>query len=209
MGEAHEVGTYTSLGRLAGDMGTEMNNDGEIQNQVERAEEFASLLSKHARHIYSYIVTLVPRGRDANSIFRNTVSIMWQNFEEFGPDTNFRAWAFQIAYYRTMAFLARQKRQNRATVSVGSLGNECLQVLSDEIIAQQNSLEIQHEVLAECMRDLSEEDRMLLKRCYTPHVTVQQVAEELGWSTEAAYKALRRLHQRLFDRMETRLRKRE
>jgi RNA polymerase sigma-70 factor, ECF subfamily len=184
-----------------------MNNkdDAPSLGRAERAEEFALLLGRHARQIYAYITTLVPHWADAEDIFQETISIIWQKFGEFAPGSNFRAWSYQVAYYRVMAFREQQKQQKKNMVSVGMFSEEFSRLVTQETLAQQNLLEDQHQALADCVKELPEEDRELIERCYTPRTTIKQVAQEMGRSPEATYKTLKRIHQQLFDCVESHL----
>jgi RNA polymerase sigma-70 factor, ECF subfamily len=181
-----------------------MDNTDELPSlgRLERAEEFALLLGRHARQIYAYITTLVPHWADAEDIFQDTIAIIWQKFDEFTRGTNFRAWAYQVAYYRVMAFREQQKQHKKNLVSVGLFSEEFSRLVTQETLAQQDLLDDQHEALADCMKKLPEADRKLIERCYTPRTTIKQAAQDMGRTPEATYKTLKRIHQQLFDCVE-------
>lgn len=62
-------------------------------SRAERADEFARLFGRHARQIYSYILTLIPHWVDAEDVFQETSTIIWEKFDQYKSGTNFRAWA--------------------------------------------------------------------------------------------------------------------
>lgn len=168
-------------------------------DRAARADEFALLFGRHARQIYAHILTLVPHWADAEDVFQETSSILWQKFDEFTPGTNFRAWACQVAYYRVIWFRERQKK-----LAV-PFGEEFFQLVTAETLAEEGVLEDRHLALAGCMKRLIERDRELVERAYAPGATIKEVAIELGRSPDAAYKALKRIHRELFDCVEASL----
>lgn len=169
-------------------------------DRTEQANEFASLLARHARQIYSYILTLTPQCADAEDIFQETSTIIWQKFDEFTPGTNFLAWACQIGYYRAIWFQQRQKKL--AT----PFGKQFFELVAAETLSQQDILEDRHLALAECVKRLVERDRELVERAYAVGTTIKEVAVQLGRSPDAAYKALKRIHRELFECIEASMR---
>lgn len=166
-------------------------------DRAERADEFARLFGRHARQIYSYILTLIPHWADAEDVFQETSTIIWEKFEQYEPGTNFRAWACQVAYYRALWFRQRQKK-----VAV-PFGEEFFRLVAAEMVSQGGLLEDRHAALADCTERLPERDRVLVDRCYAPGMTIKQAALDLGRSPETTYKALKRIHRELFDCVET------
>jgi RNA polymerase sigma-70 factor, ECF subfamily len=171
-------------------------DDAKNLDRAERADEFAALFGRHARRIYGYILTLTPHCADAEDLFQETSSILWQKFDEFTPGTNFLAWACQIAYYRVIWFRQRQKKL--AT----PFGSQFFELVAAETLAQQDVLEQRHRALADCMKLLIARDRELVERAYADGTTIKEVAVQLGRSPDAAYKALKRIHRELFDCVE-------
>ena len=146
---------------------------------------------------------LFPHWPDAEDIFQETSTILWQKFDEFTAGTNFRAWACQVAYYRVIWFRQRQKK-----IAV-PFGEEFFQLVAEETLSQQDVLEDRHTALADCTKRLIERDRQLVERAYAEGVTIKEAAEQLGRSPDAAYKALKRIHRELFDCVETSLKEKE
>lgn len=54
-----------------------------------RAEEFAREFTTHGRFVWSYIRTLVPHKADAEDIFQDVNTKLWQKFDEFESGTTF------------------------------------------------------------------------------------------------------------------------
>ena len=62
------------------------------------------------RRIYGFIMTLVFNHHDAEEVFQNTTSILWNKFADFEPGSNFFAWASRIAYYEVLSLMKQQRR---------------------------------------------------------------------------------------------------
>ncbi len=179
------------------------DNQASNPSRSERADEFAQLFGRHARQIYAYILTLIPHWADAEDVFQETSTIIWEKFDEFTPGTNFRAWACQVAYYRAIWFRQRQKK-----LAV-PFGEEFFRLVSEETLSESTLLEDRHFALSGCMERLIELDRTLVERCYASGATIKQVALELGRSPDATYKTLKRIHRELFDCVEASLQEKD
>jgi RNA polymerase sigma-70 factor (ECF subfamily) len=180
-----------------------MSDEGIVPNldRAERGDLFASLFGRHARQIYSYILTLTPHWADAEDVFQETSTILWQKLDDFTPGTNFLAWACQIAYYRALWFRERQKKV------ASPLDRQFLELVAAETLAQQDILEDRLLALADCMKLLVHRDRELVERAYADGTTIKDAALHLGRSPDAAYKALKRIHRELFECVEESLKK--
>lgn len=158
-----------------------VNRDGDTK-------EFVALLTRYSRRIYSFIRTLVPNQTDAEDLFQEVSTTLWEKYGSFRKGSDFRAWAFQIAHYKVLNF-----RRGRA---------QRLQLFSDELVGQiagdrlllDDALDARSRALANCYQKLRSEDRVLLDLRYTEAATVPSVAARTGRSTDFVYKALRRIH---------------
>jgi RNA polymerase sigma-70 factor, ECF subfamily len=165
-------------------------------DRAERADEFAALFSRHARQVYGYILTLTPHWADAEDVFQETSTIIWQKFGEFESGTNFIAWACRIAYYRAIWFHERQKK-----LAI-PFGRQFFDLVAAETLSQQDVLEDRHSALADCIKRLVERDRELVEHAYAEGTTIKDAAVQLGRSPDAVYKALKRIHRELFECVE-------
>lgn len=179
------------------------NDPTQNPSRAEQADEFARLFGRHARQIYAYILTLIPHWADAEDVFQETSTILWEKFAQFTPDTNFRAWACQVAHYRALWF---RQRQRKLAVP---FDEEFFRLVAAETLAQQDLLEDRHLALAGCMEKLPARERELVECCYASGVTIKQVALALGRSPDTTYKALKRIHRELFDCVEAALKDRD
>lgn len=155
--------------------------------------DFVLLFTKDARWIFSYILMLVPNKADAKEVFQETSLTLWQKFGEFVAGTSFRSWALSVAHYKVLHYRAKRKS------SPLLLDDAALEAVRGTAAAMADRLDDLHYALELCRDKLSGEDRYVLDRRYAPEATTQSVADELGRSPRAIYRALDRIHQALYE----------
>jgi RNA polymerase sigma-70 factor, ECF subfamily len=153
------------------------------------------LFSLHTNSIYAYIHVLLPTHADAEDVFQETSRTLWEKFGEYrcGPDEGFHLWALRIAKIEVLRHRQREGRRRK-------FFSDRLQGLLDEMAqATVGSLDLRFDSLGDCYRKLSEDDRQLVGARYRLGVSVEAIAAEMGRSVHSIYRALRRIHQWLFD----------
>ncbi len=70
----------------------------------QRTAEFVRLYTAHSRRIYTYLLTLLPQRADAEDVFQEVGTLLWEKFCDFTPGTNFAAWACKIAQFQAIKF---------------------------------------------------------------------------------------------------------
>jgi RNA polymerase sigma-70 factor (ECF subfamily) len=154
---------------------------------------FTALLEQHRRQVHAHIFSLVLNEHDAQEVFQETSVTLWQKFDKYQPGTDFRAWAFRIAYYHVLKHRERQVRRPAV------LGDELLELIDKESIVMSDMLDARSEALLKCREKLPARDRDLLERYYRPKATAKRVAFWQRTSLRSMYRALRRVHDTLFD----------
>src|SRR5450830_1166008 len=76
----------------------------------DKAELFVQLVTQYQQRVHLFILSLVPNRADADEILHETNMVLWRKFEEFRPGSDFRAWAFQVAYNKVKSFRERHGR---------------------------------------------------------------------------------------------------
>ena len=164
-----------------------------IMGEPGRTDEFVRLFTKDGRWIFSYILMLVPHKADAEEVFQETSITLWQKFDEFLSGSNFRAWATQVAHYKVLHYRARKQG------SPLLLDDAVLEAVHQTAVTLNDRLDDLHQALEKCRGKLSDDDRELLDRRYESGATAQSIADVLGRSPRAIYRALDRIHQALYD----------
>jgi RNA polymerase sigma-70 factor, ECF subfamily len=167
-----------------------------------RLDEFVRLYTQHQRRVYIYLLSLVHSVADAEELLQETAFILWKKFDEFLPDTNFGAWACRVAYLEAAKF--RQRHKGELPLSPQFL--ERIAQRSAEVSAL---LELRADVFNYCMDRLSELDRQLITRRYTPGGRVQTIAAELNRPPRSVSKSLARIRRTLLECVDRRLRQEE
>ena len=168
----------------------------------DKVELFVQLITQYQHRVHLFILSLVPNQADAEEILQETNLVLWRKFGDFRPDSDFRAWAFQIAYNKVKGFHERQGRDRLR------FGPAILDRLAATAAATPEDPDATLEILNDCKDKLGEMDRDLIERRYEPGATVASVAAAVGRSVAAVYKAVVRVRRKLRDCIETSLRRR-
>lgn len=170
-----------------------MVNENTGQCDSERMLEFASLLGRHQRQIYVYILSLMPRPVDAEDILQETNVVLWSKFHEYRSGTAFATWACQIARFKVLQHL---QHSHRRPVLVDM---ELLSQLATDAEQMSEELEDDRRRLTRCLTQLTPEDRFLILRRYATGETGRSVADYLGRPANSVHQSLSRIRRRLFE----------
>lgn len=155
------------------------------------SKDFLSLLIPNQRKIQAYIITLVPNINDAEDVYQETVSEMWNKFSTFEPGTDFVAWAITTARFKVLSF---RSKHHRSKVQFNSKTFEALETeAGSQLPAIQNHLD----VLGECVRKLSDKEKSLLKMRYENDLTFQKIASRVGKTAPALHRQMSIIHSKL------------
>jgi RNA polymerase sigma-70 factor, ECF subfamily len=160
------------------------------------AERFTALFRQHGRAIYSHIRALVPHISDADEVFQETSVTLWEKFDQYQPKTDFRAWAYRIAYYKVLQLRDRQVHSPRL------FSQQFLELMSEELIVMSDVLDAHTEALLACREKLNQRDRNLLDRFHCDGATAKGVARQMGRNVDYVYRAIRRIHNVLIECIE-------
>jgi RNA polymerase sigma-70 factor (ECF subfamily) len=152
------------------------------------------LLTQHQQRIFAYIHVLVPDPHSAWDILQQTCLVICEKFDEFDPQTDFVAWARQIAWWEV-----RAARQKFARGRLQVLDDEVLKLLAQSEEAGDEAANARRDALSNCLQRLQPRDREMILARYEAGNGVQQVAERCGRSLVAAYKSLSRIRRLLLD----------
>ncbi len=170
-------------------------------DQERRREEFVRLFQEHERSLYGYILSLVPNLAAADEISQNASLVLWEEFDRFDPNTDFRAWARTIAYYEVLTY---RKKAGRERVRFDS---ELLDVLADRAAVRCDDLATRQSHLIDCLAELSEFKRQVVRLYCVFGMTIKTVAEKLGRNVSAVEKTLARTRRSLYDCVEKAMRR--
>jgi len=158
---------------------------------MSRGREFLRLYQANERRIFGFILALVPQWSEAEDLLQETTMTLWSKFDTFEPVTDFAAWALCVARYRIMNHRKKKRHQHV------QFSDEVLEALDERVRSAAAGLDMLRDALGNCLRKLPERDRELIHLRYEYDATTRSVAQRLGRSVDAVYKALNRIHVQL------------
>ncbi|WP_428304382.1 sigma-70 family RNA polymerase sigma factor [Lacipirellula sp.] len=172
-----------------------------LDNEPDR-DEFARLLARHSRQLYSFIMTLSLTHHDAEEVFQNTCVFLWSRFAEFRPGTSFFAWASRIAYYEVLNLMKQKRRTPKLSV-------EAVDILAEEAAALSDRYGDRIEALADCLSRLTIADREIIQDRYFYQHPPKKIASLRSRSLDSVYRALSRIHHVLLECVERHMARQE
>ncbi len=161
----------------------------------DRAELFIRLLAENERRLTAYVMTLLPHAPDAEDVLQETKMAIWRSFHQFEEGTSFGTWARAIAFHRVLDFRKRKARENERIC----FSDECCRMLAHAIEEGVARREEQMKSLMDCVSQLQPVHRDMLSLRYFEHLSIEHVAENVGRSAAATYRALSRIRLALRD----------
>ena len=165
-------------------------------DSTERTTEFLTLLTQHDRALGVYVYSLVTPNADADDILQQTKMILWRCFDQFEPGTNFIAWARKTAFHQILTYRRQRKREHLP------LSDETLEAISHEVAQLAERGDDRREALQSCLHMLPQEHRQLVLLRYFEDLEVEQIAERIGSTVGAVYRALSRVRLALLECVE-------
>jgi len=168
-------------------------NDHNPSPETAVGETFMRLFLASERRIYGYILSLVPNRADADDLFQETGAVLWRKFTEYQSGTDFAAWALRIA---RIEVLRHRQRFARGKVT---FSGPLIEQLADDLEARREPADDRAEALELCLEKLTDRQREMLRLRYEQDAGTQAIADALGQSLTAIYKAMSRAHKALED----------
>ncbi len=119
--------------------------------------------------------------------------MLWQKFDEFDGERDFRKWAFGVARYIVLSY--RRDRSRDRLVFDDALFDQ----LATEAASASECHDLQREALDHCLQKLTTQQRELVLSAYGTKVNIGLLAEERGQTPMSLYKVLHRIRQALLD----------
>ena len=168
-----------------------------------RSQEFVRLFQRNERKLYGFILSLVPNIAVADEISQETNLRLWEQSEQFDPNKDFVSWACTIARYQVLTY---RTRSNREPVRFDST---LLDLLADQAAKRRDELATKQSYLVDCLAQLSDYKREIIRLYYSLGMTTKAVAEKLGRSVPAVEKMITRTRRALHDCVEAAMRREE
>lgn len=151
---------------------------------------FMGLLVPNQKKIYAFIRYLVPNRADADDILQETLTEMWNKFDDYQEGSNFVGWGVTIARYKILSFVSRKKSKAH------HFSEQTLNLLQNDVehTHRHNTIIERIDILKDCIAKLSDKEKKLLHFRYEKDLTFEHIADRFSLSIPAIYKALSRIH---------------
>lgn len=159
----------------------------------ERHHRFLRTFTAHEPAIRAFVRRLVPMRADADDVMQDVSVVLWEKFDSFRVDADFRAWAFGVARYEVLAWL-RDKGRDRLV-----LDEAVVTKLAEETAQDEPRMERQRAALEACMEKVAPDQRRLLMRAYGEDSRIQEIALGSGRTVPGFYQWLHRMRRMLLD----------
>lgn len=162
-------------------------------------DQFLRLFTRDQQKLLAYILTLVHDREDAQEVFQETSLVLWKAFPTFRPGSEFLPWALGIAKHQ-MLRLYRARKKDRHIFS-----EDVMAMLADDVAAMAQEIAPRQQALAECIKRLTNRQRLLIEWFYGQELVAEQIAERWSLSIHAVYKSLKVMRRSLLECIERKL----
>jgi len=155
-------------------------------------DRFVLLFAQHHNRILAFILTFVHHRADADEVFQETSVVLWRKFRDYDPQRDFVPWANAIAYNVIRSYRRKKVRERNW------FSESLLDELADAQLEVDAELSARQRAMMGCIDKLRPQDRELLEIYYGTTNTADWVADRVGRSVHAVYKAIKRIRRTLF-----------
>jgi len=148
-------------------------------------QQVLQLFVRHQTRIKGFIVSLMGDFAAAEDVLQETFLVVQQKAAGFELNSNFVAWAFQIARFQVM------KAQGQRRRAAERFSDEALETLAASA-PEQGLDESKLAVLPRCLDRLAPQARRLVDLFYEHEHKPQEIARMMGWTPPAVSVALSR-----------------
>lgn len=154
--------------------------------------QFMRFYLAHEYKIRGYIRCMVKHWADVDDILQEATTVMWKKYQPFESQDGFLRWALSITRFEVLKYY--ENRHNRLRCFSPEVF-DALEAKATQTVLQED--DTRREALQDCISRLRSRDRELLNLRYEMYSSTRRVAEIVGRSADAVYKALNRIHYRL------------
>ncbi|QNN24559.1 sigma-70 family RNA polymerase sigma factor [Planctomycetales bacterium ZRK34] len=159
----------------------------------QRQEQFTQHLLAVQPRLKVYIRAMVGDQTAADDILQQTNLVLCRKSDQYEFGTDFGAWALKIAHFEVLK--QRQKFVRSRLIFDEALADSMASAAAEELV----DLDDQQAALADCLGELSEPHREMIRRRYSLAEGVEQLAAALDRPAGSIRQTLYRIRQRLAD----------
>lgn len=170
-----------------------------MNESTDKPNDFVMQVIASQDQVFAYILSLTADRQQAHDVMQDVNCVLLEKSDSYQAGTNFLAWAKKIAHYQLLA-QRRDYARDRLVLSDELLG--LVQASHDDETA---STEDQRNALRQCLGELPEEARQLIRERYYADRRVRDLASLQNVLPNVVTKRLSRLRVMLKDCIERRL----
>src|SRR5262245_51523680 len=145
-------------------------------------------LFQHRSAIFGYLMAHTGNFTDAEDLFQDVCTYVFEKYSEFRPGTNFRAWVMEITRYKVLSHYKESGGKRRTLQLTPEIAESMAQSGAG---AEDEKPEVA--ALRNCLKRLTGKKRELILSRFGKGLSCQEVARNVGWTPESVYVALSRL----------------
>ncbi len=159
---------------------------------------YASLVAKHKNLVFSIVLKIVNNREDAEEISQDVFLKAYQSLNTFEKKSKFSTWLYRIAYNAAIS-KTRKKKVEMVAIEETVITNYS----TDEVSRTINEFdETDRQVILEkALKQLPEEDNLLITLFYKNENSVEDISEITGLSVSNVKVKLHRIRKRLYEEM--------
>jgi RNA polymerase sigma-70 factor (ECF subfamily) len=159
---------------------------------------YASLVAKHKNLVFSIVLKIVNNREDAEEISLDVFLKAYQSLNTFEKKSKFSTWLYRIAYNAAIS-KTRKKKVEMVAIEETVITNYS----TDEVSRTINEFdETDRQVILEkALKQLPEEDNLLITLFYKNENSVEDISEITGLSVSNVKVKLHRIRKRLYEEM--------
>ena len=137
-------------------------------------DEFVAELTRNQFALKAFIRSLLTDKSISDDILQETNLVLWKKRSDFAPGTNFKSWAFRVAYFQTLALLKKDRSKPWQQAD-----EELLERLASESAEIAEQYDERRAALTHCLGKLNEKERSLITARYETEQTIIDLSKRL------------------------------
>lgn len=157
-------------------------------------QAFASLVDRYKHMVYTLAMKIVKHTEEAEEISQDVFLKVFQVLNTFKGDSKFSTWLYKIAYYRSLDYLKKQKRQ----LNTSSIDSEIeFHLPSIEGVLDQFEVQERKQAIKRAIDKLPEADAVVITLHYFEELSLKEIAEVMNMEANTVKVRLFRSRKRL------------
>ena len=162
-----------------------------------KKQAWVTLVKRYEKHLYNYTLRMVSNKEDAMDLMQDIFIAVFRNLSTFRGESQFKSWMFKIAHYRCIEFY-RRKKPTQSLDDIPELEEEADSDCPEQYMHRGQ----QAKELHVAMQSLSFNQKVVVELKFFQHCTFEDIAQQLGISTNTAKSRLYSALDKLKDQLE-------